>query len=233
MVTKALLSPLKVLIVEDDQELAAFVRTGLEDEGFSVTLAYDGSAGLREAEMHAFDIVILDVMLPWLDGFEVTKRLRLQHVRTPILLLTGRDAAHDIVKGLDSGADDYLAKPFDFEVLLARIRARTRRPSGKNSGQVRFADLYLDTSKHEATRAGRRLDLTRTEFSILECLMRSAGRVVRRNRITELVWGDRKVSDNNLDVYIRLLRTELDPPGMPRLLHTERGIGYSLREGIS
>jgi DNA-binding response OmpR family regulator len=221
--------PLKVLVVEDDKELASFVRTGLQDEGFGVTLSFDGSSGLRQAELHSFDIIILDVMLPWLDGFEVTKRLRLQKVRTPILLLTGRDAAEDIVKGLDAGADDYLTKPFDFEVLLARIRARTRA-GVRDTGQMRFADLYLDSKKHEATRAGRRIELTRTEFSILECLMRSAGRVVPRSRIIELVWGDREVSENNLDVFIRFLRTKLDPPGMSRLLQTERGIGYSIRE---
>jgi DNA-binding response OmpR family regulator len=227
------LTALKVLIVEDDKELAVFIRSGLEDEGFHVTLAFDGGSGLRQAEMHAFDIVVLDVMLPVLNGFEVTKRLRLQNVRTPILLLTARDAPEDIVKGLDAGADDYLTKPFDFEVFLARIRARTRSGLRKNSGKMRFADLYLDTETHEVTRAGRRLDLTRTEFSILECLIRSAGRVVPRSRIIELVWGDRDVSENNLDVFIRFLRTKLDSAGMPRLLHTERGVGYSIREGSS
>jgi DNA-binding response OmpR family regulator len=224
---------LKVLVVEDDKELAAFVRTGLEDEGCSVTLAFDGGSGLRQAEMHAFDMVVMDVMLPTLSGFEVTKRLRLQNVRTPILLLTGRDAPEDVVKGLDAGADDYLTKPFDFEVLLARIRARTRSAGGKNTRQMRYADLLLDTEKHEALRAGQRLELTRTEFSILECLMKSAGRVVPRGRIIETVWGDRDVSENNLDVFIRFLRIKLDQPGMARLLHTERGVGYSLREGTS
>ena len=196
----------------------------------NVTLSYDGGAGLREAEMHAFDIIILDVMLPWLDGLDVTRRLRLQNVRTPILLLTGRDSPADVVKGLDAGADDYLTKPFDFEVLLARIRARTRVVAGKNPGQIRFADLYLDSHRHEAWRDGRRLELTRTEFSILECLMRSAGHVVPRSRITEFVWGDRETSENNLDVFIRFLRTKVDPPGASRLVRTERGIGYSIRE---
>lgn len=229
---EAFLSALKVLVIEDDKELAAFVRTGLEDEGFNVTVSFDGGAGMRQAETHAFDIVVLDVMLPVLNGFEVTKRLRLQNIRTPILLLTGRDASGDVVKGLDAGADDYLTKPFDFEVLLARIRARTRSVS-RNSGQIRFADLYLDSEKHEVTRGGRRLELTRTEFSILECLMRSAGRVVPRNRITEVVWGDRDVSENNLDVFIRFLRNKVDQPGLSRLVHTERGIGYSVREGLS
>lgn len=223
-------SALKVLVVEDDKGFASFVRTGLLDEGFRVTLASNGGAGLRQAERHDFDIVILDVMLPTLDGFEVTRRLRLQNIRTPILLLTARDASADIVKGLDAGADDYLTKPFDFEILVARIRARTRAPGAANSDQLHFGDLFLDSHKHEATRGGQRLDLTRTEFSILECLMRAAGRVVLRSRIIEIVWGDREISDNNLDVFIRFLRTKVDPPGMPRRLHTERGFGYSLRE---
>ncbi len=181
--------------------------------------------------MHAFDIVVLDVMLPALNGFEVTRRLRLQHVRTPILLLTGRDAPGDVVNGLDAGADDYLTKPFSFDVLLARIRARTRSRAGKDGGQMRFADLSLDSEKHEVTRAGVKLELTRTEFLILECLMRSAGRVVPRSRIIELVWGEKEVSDNNLDVFVRFLRTKLEPSGMPRLLHTERGVGYSSGKG--
>ena len=228
---EAFQSALNILLVEDDKELAGFLREGLEDESCSVKVCYDGGSGLRQAEMHAFDIVLLDVMLPVLNGFEVTRRLRLQNVRTPILLLTARDAPEDIVKGLDAGADDYLTKPFEFEVLLARIRARTRSATGKNAAQIRFADLFLDTEKREAVRSGQRLDLTRTEFSILEILMRAAGRVVTRGRIIELVWGDRDVSENNLDVFIRYLRSKIDPPGLPRLLHTERGLGYSLKEG--
>lgn len=224
-------SALSVLVVEDDKELAGFVRQGLEDEGCAVRVCFDGGSGLRQAELHAYDIVLLDVMLPVLNGFEVTKRLRLQNVRTPILLLTARDAPEDIVKGLDAGADDYLTKPFEFEVLLARIRARTRTAVGKNAAQMRFADLFLDAEKHEAMRAGQRLELTRTEFSILEALMRAAGKVVTRNRIIDLVWGDREVSENNLDVFMRYLRSKVDRPGLPRLLHTERGLGYSIREG--
>jgi DNA-binding response OmpR family regulator len=227
---EAFKTALNVLVIEDDKDLAGFVRQGLEDENCIVKVCFDGGSGLRQAEMHAFDIILLDVMLPVLNGFEVTKRLRLQNVRTPILLLTARDAPEDIVQGLDAGADDYLTKPFEFEVLLARIRARTRSGSAKNAAQMRFADLFLDAEKHEAVRAGQRLDLTRTEFSILECLMRAAGRVVTRSRIIDLVWGDREVSENNLDVFIRYLRSKVDRPGLPRLLHTERGLGYSLRE---
>lgn len=156
---------------------------------------------------------------------------RMQNVRTPILLLTARDAPEDIIKGLDAGAEDYLTKPFDFEVLLARIRARTRTASGKNAAQMRFADLFLDIEKHEAVRDGQKLDLTRTEFSILECLIRAAGRVVTRSRIIELVWGDREVSENNLDVFMGYRRSKVDRPGLPRLVHTERGLGYTIREG--
>ncbi len=228
---EAFQSALHVLVVEDDRELAEFVRQGLEEESCVVKVCCDGGSGLRQAEMHAFDIILLDVMLPVLDGFEMTRRLRMQKVRTPILLLTARDTPEDIVKGLDAGADDYLTKPFEFDVLLARIRARTRSATGRNAAQMRYADLFLDTEKREASRAGKRLDVTRTEFSILECLMRAAGRVVTRQRIIDLVWGDRDVSENNLDVFMRYLRSKVDAPGMPRLLHTERGIGYSIREG--
>ena len=229
---EAFKSALNILLVEDDKDLAGFVRQGLEDESCIVKICYDGGSGLRQAEIHSFDIILLDVMLPVLNGFEITKRLRMQNIRTPILLLTARDAPEDIVKGLDAGADDYLTKPFEFEVLLARIRARTRSPSPKGAGQMRFADLFLDTEKREAVRGGQRLDLTRTEFSILECLMRAAGRVVTRSRIIELVWGDRDVSENNLDVFIRYLRSKVDREGLPKLLHTERGLGYSLKEDL-
>jgi DNA-binding response OmpR family regulator len=230
-VTEAFNIPLSVLVIEDDKDLAGYVSKGLADESCTVRVCHDGAAGLRQAQSHTFDVILLDVMLPGLDGFEVTRRLRLGKVRTPIILLTARDAPEDVVMGLDAGADDYLTKPFDFEVLLARIRARLRfAAAASNSTQMRFADLFLDAEKNEVVRAGQRLDLTRTEFSILECLMRSAGRVVRRSRIIEAVWGDRDISENNLDVFIRFLRNKVDPPGLPRLLHTERGVGYGLRE---
>ena len=224
-------SVLNVLLVEDDQELAGFVRQGLEDEGCRVKVCHDGGTGLQQGQRHAFDIIVMDVMMPTVDGFEVTRRLRLQNVHTPILLLTAREAPEDIVKGLDAGADDYLTKPFAFEVLLARIRARTRSTQAGNEAPKRFADLFLDGEKHEASRAGLPLNLTRTEFGILECLMKSAGRVVTRSRIIELVWGDRDVTENNLDVFMRSLRAKVDREGLPRLLHTERGMGYCLRDG--
>jgi len=220
---------MRVLLVEDDRELADYVRRGLEEEAYSVQVCFDGSSGLRAAERSAFDIIVLDVMLPFVDGLEVTRRLRRGGVCTPILLLTARDAPEDIVRGLDAGADDYLTKPFAFGVLLARLRARTRAVAPADARR-RFADLTIDLERNEAWRGKAALRLSRTEFSILECLMRSAGRIVTRDQLIETVWGDREVSSNNLDVFIRFLRVKVDLPGHRKLIHTERGVGYSLRD---
>lgn len=220
---------MRILLVEDDRDLADYVRRGLEEEEHAVVVCFDGASGLRAAERSAFDIIVLDIMLPFMDGLEVTRRLRLWHVRTPILLLTARDAPEDIVRGLDAGADDYLTKPFSFDVLLARVRARTRVATGADV-RSRFADLSMDLEHHEAWRGTTQLFLSRTEFSLLECLMRSAGRIVTRDQLIETVWGDREVSNNNLDVFIRFLRVKVDLPGHRKLIHTERGVGYSLRD---
>ena len=220
---------MRVLLVDDDREVADFVRRELEDESFDVTVAHDGASALRLAETSAFDMIVLDVMMPFMDGLQVTRRLRTQNISTPILLLTGRDAPEEIVSGLDAGADDYLTKPFSFDVLLARIRARTRKFDQKNV-QLRFADLLLDISEHKAWRGKRAMSLTRTEFAILECLLQSGGRVVTRERLIETIWSDREISENNLDVFIRFLRSKVDVPGSPKLIHTERGLGYSLRQ---
>ncbi len=220
---------MRVLLVEDDRELADYVRRGLEEEGHSVQACFDGSSGLRAAERSAFDIIVLDVMLPFVDGLEVTRRLRRGGVRTPVLLLTACDAPEDIVRGLDAGADDYLTKPFAFDVLLARLRARTRAVAPADARR-RFADLTIDLERNEAWRDNAAVRLSRTEFSILECLMRSAGRIVTRDQLIEAVWGDREVSSNNLDVFIHFLRLKVDLPGHRRLIHTERGVGYSLRD---
>ncbi len=218
---------MRILLVEDDRDVAEYVRRDLEEEGHAVTVCHDGGAGLRAAELSAFDIVVLDVMLPAMDGLEVTRRLRRAHVRTPILLLTARDAPEEIVRGLDAGADDYLTKPFAFDVLLARIRARTRPAAGAE--RLRYADLVLDRGTREARRGPRPIALTRTEFSILECLVRASGRIVPRDRLIDEVWADREVTYNNLEAFIRLLRAKVDPEGLPRLIHTERGVGYGLR----
>jgi DNA-binding response OmpR family regulator len=220
-----------ILVVEDDRELAEYVRRTLEEEGNKVSTCFDGRTGLRTAQTSPFDMIVLDVMLPYLDGLEVTRRLRAGAIRTPILLLTGRDAPQDIVRGLDAGADDYLTKPFSFEVLLARLRARTR-PSGSHMQVVlRYADLTANTETHEVWRGCMVLNLTPTEFAILECLMKSAGRIVTRQRLIDTVWGTaRDVGNNNLDVFMRLLRAKVDVPGQPRLIQTSRGVGYCLRQ---
>ncbi len=222
---------MRILLVEDDREIAGYIGRGLEEEGNRVTMCFDGVAGLRAAQTSAFDIVVLDVMLPFLDGFEVTRRIRAGKIATPIVLLTARDAARDVVRGLDAGADDYLIKPFSFEVLLARLRARTRATRAEERTRLQYADLKIDLESHEAWRAKRPLNLTRTEFAIVESLMRAGGRVVTRQRLIDSVWGaEREVGNNNLDVFIRFLRVKIDEPRLPRLIHTVRGIGYCLRE---
>ena len=219
---------MRILLVDDDVEVTEYVRRGLGEEGHTVLVCHDGTSALRSAELHAFDIIVLDVMMPFVDGFEVTRRLRRQHIHTPILLLTARDAPEDVVRGLDAGADDYLTKPFSFDVLLARIRVRTRT-RGDEEQRMRFADLALDAATREVWRGTRRIGLTRTEFAILECLMRASGRIVPRDTLIEEVWGQREVTYNNLEVFIRFLRAKLDCPGHRSLILTERGLGYRMR----
>ncbi|MGA7415082.1 MAG: response regulator transcription factor [Bryobacteraceae bacterium] len=222
---------MRILLVEDDRDVAGYVGRALEEEGNSVTTLFDGAAALRAAESSSFDIIVLDVMLPYLDGVQVTRRLRSASIHTPILLLTGRDGPEDIVRGLDAGADDYLTKPFSFEVLLARLRARTRPAATGRGSRLRFCDLTLDIESREVHRGNAALNLTRREFTILECLMKSAGRVVTRQRLIDAAWGsERDITDNNLDVFISLLRTKVDTPGKRRLIQTVRGVGYCLRE---
>jgi two-component system response regulator MprA len=218
---------MRILLVEDDRDVADFIRRELEDEGHVVSMCHDGASGLRAAELAAFDIIVLDVMMPFMDGLEVTRRLRQQHIHTPILLLTARDAPEEIVRGLDSGADDYLTKPSSFDVLLARIRVRTR--AAVQGQHLRYSDLTLDLGTREVWRGNRQITLTRTEFSILECLVRASGRIVPRDSLIEEVWGDRDVTYNNLEVFIRLLRGKVDVPDQVTLIHTERGVGYGLR----
>jgi len=221
---------MRVLLVEDDRELADYVRRALEEEHYCVTTCFDGSSGLKAIQTATFDLLVLDVMLPTLDGFQLTRRARLEGVQAPILFLTGRDAPEDIVRGLDAGGDDYVTKPFSLAVLLARVRARMRTADASRSGSFRFADLTIDFAARSVARAGRELRLTRTEFSILECLAKSAGRVVTRDRLLDAVWGDREVGGNNLEVFINFLRRKVDCPGNRKLIQTERGVGYSLRD---
>jgi len=225
---------MQVLVVEDERRMGELLRQGLEEEGHSVVLAANGRDGLEMAQSHAFDAIVLDVMLPALDGFSVARKLRAARNQTPILMLTARDAAADVVEGLNLGADDYLVKPFSFDVLLARLRAVSRRGAIPEPVPLRAADLTLNPASREVMRGGRRIALTRTEYSLLELLMKRCGRVVARENLIEAVWGfDSDVRSNTLDAFIRLLREKVDAAGDSKLIHTVRGVGYSLREGES
>jgi len=223
---------MRILIVEDEKDMAHLLKVGLEEENHVISLTFDGPSGLELARSCDFDVILLDVMLPKLDGFEVARRLRADGNRTPILMLTARDNVPDVVKGLDLGADDYLTKPFSFAVLLARLRAASRRKYNQPSSVLRVADLELDRATMAVTRARREINLTATEFRLLEFLMRRPGVVVSRNTIVDAVWGfDDEVNDNTVDAFIRLLRRKLDDPYEEKLIKTVRGVGYSLRAG--
>src|SRR5947209_2950536 len=222
---------MRILIVEDDQKLARQLQKGLAEQGYTARLAFEGHEGLRTARSGPFDVFVLDVMLPGIDGFSLVRRLRASGSVTPILLLTARDTAEDIVTGLEAEADDYLTKPFSFKVRVARLRALSRRKQVEPSTDLHIADLVLDSAKHEVRRAGVPIPLTPREFEFLELLLQNSGRVLTRNRLIEAVWGnDRDVESNTVDVFIRQLRTKLEPPGTSKLIHTIRGIGYTLRE---
>ncbi len=224
-------APMQILVIEDETRLARLIQRGLEEEGHSAIIAADGADGLSLALAHPFDVIVLDIMLPRLDGLSVAKRLRESGNRTPILMLTARDSDLDIVTGLDSGADDYLTKPFSFDVLLARIRAVSRRGDIPRPTVLRCADLTLDPATREAQRGPRRITLTRTEYALLEMLLRRAGHVVPRDTLLDAVWGfSSDVESNTLDAFMRLLRAKVELPGEPKLIHTVRGVGYTLRE---
>jgi len=222
---------MRILIVEDDWKLARQLKKGLDEDGHYAAVAHEGREGLEAALAGEFDVVVLDVMLLGMDGFTIVRRLRAQQVRTPILLLTARDANEDIVTGLDAGADDYLTKPFSFEVLLARLRALSRRKQVEPNICMQVGDLALDPAAHEVRRGGSPMSLSRTEFALLELLMRKPARVITRTRLMEAVWGyDKDVQSNTLDVFMRQLRSKVELPGSRKLIHTIRGIGYSLRD---
>lgn len=221
---------MQLLIVEDDQKLARLIQQGLEDNGHSAVVTFDGPEGLLAAQSGEFDVIILDVMLPDLDGLSVVRRLREGSIGTPVLLLTGRDANQDVVAGLDAGADDYLTKPFSFQVLLARLRALARRKHTDPRLVLQVADLTLDPARCEVRRAGILLSLTRKEFVLLEILLGNAGRVMMRDRLIERIWGNADVESNSLDVLVRQLRSKIDLPGSRKLIHTIRGLGYVVRE---
>jgi DNA-binding response OmpR family regulator len=222
---------MKILVVEDDAKMAELLRRGLAGQGHTIDVAADGIKGLEKAQASSFDAIVLDVMLPGMDGLQVAKRLRASGVRTPILMLTARDSVPDIVRGLDVGADDYLTKPFSFDVLAARLRVMSRRSGAESLSVLQVADLTLNAETHEVHRGKMALVLTRTEFVILEHLLRRTGRVVSRDDLIEAIWGiDREVGSNTLDVFIFQLRSKTEVGGASRLIQTVRGFGYCVRE---
>jgi DNA-binding response OmpR family regulator len=222
---------MKLLIVEDETHMADLLRKGLTEEGHTAICAYDGAEGLDVARSYEFDVIILDVMLPKLNGYDVAKRLRAEKIRTPILMLTAKDTVPDIVRGLDLGVDDYMTKPFSFDELLARLRSVRRRVSAAGEGELRVGDLVLDPAGRDVVRGDVHISLTRTEYNLLERLMFRVGKVVSRRSLIESVWGfDREIEENTLDAFMHLLRIKVDFPGKPKLIHTVRGVGYLIRE---
>ena len=216
-----------VLIVEDEKKMAELLKKGLEEENHSVSLAFDGRDALEMAEALDYDAIVLDLMLPGIDGFEVARRLRKGGNKTPILVLTARDTVPDVVKGLDIGADDYMTKPFSFEEFLARLRA----VSAPRPTLLQVGDLVLNPATHVAKRGGEDISLSRTEFRLLEFLMRRAGRVVARNTIVHSVWDSNDdVEENTLDAFISLLRNKVDRDHKVKLIQTVRGTGYTIRD---
>jgi len=222
----------KVLVVDDEAAVRESLRRALSLEGYSVELAADGAEALhRLGDGAATDAVVLDVLMPGVDGLEVCRRLRKAGNSVPVLMLTARDEVADRVAGLDAGADDYLVKPFALEELLARLRALLRRSTDSDAGLLRFADLELDPATRDVRRGGEPIELTRTEFALLELFMRNPRQVLTRSVIFERVWGyDFGSSSNSLDVYIGYLRRKTEAGGKPRLVQTVRGVGYALRE---
>jgi two-component system copper resistance phosphate regulon response regulator CusR len=219
----------RILLVEDEVRVAGFIAKGLREQAYAVDIAADGEQALYHAAVNEYDLVILDVMLPIKDGHTVCRELRGSGFGSPILMLTARDAVDDRVAGLDSGADDYLAKPFDFKELLARLRALLRRSAGLRPQVARVADLALNTASHGVTRAGKPVSLTAKEYALLEYLVLNEGRVVGREQIAQHVWDESfDPFSNVIDVYIKRLRAKLDTGFPRRLIHTRRGEGYIL-----
>src|SRR5215470_6925844 len=222
----------RVLIAEDDPGVRRFVVKGLQEQAYAVDAVATGPAALEQAEINSYDLIILDVMLPGLSGFEVCRGLRELGLKIPVLLLTARDAVEDRVAGLDHGADDYLTKPFEFRELLARMRALLRRPAELKPAQIHVADLTLDTAAQTANRAGRSISLTHKEYALLEYLVRNVNRVVGRAEIAEHVWDEEFDPFSNLiEVYVNRVRRKVDSGSANPLLHTRRGAGYVLSAG--
>ncbi len=221
---------MRVLVVEDAKDMNRLIVKTLTRAGYSVDGCYNGEEALDFLAGAEYDAILLDVMMPKMDGYALLERLRSQGMDTPVLFLTARDAISDRVKGLDLGADDYLVKPFDFEELLARIRAMTRKKAGKRSNVFTLGDLQVDAQSHTVTRGGQEINLLPKEFTILEYMIRNQGTVLSREQLENQIWNyERSGSSNNIDVYISKLRKKIDGEGQSRLLHTIRGVGWVLR----
>lgn len=221
---------MRILVVEDEDKVASFIRRALEEESYAVDVCADGAQGLDMALDKGYDLIVLDLMLPGLSGLEILKEIRKMKVQTPVLILTARSQVDQKVKGLDSGADDYLTKPFAIEELLARVRALLRRGSGETGGLLQIDDLVLNPATREVTRGGKRIELTAKEYALLEYLMRNVGRVLTRPMIAEHVWNlDFDTFTNVIDVYMNYLRNKIDRGQERKLIQTVRGSGYVLK----
>lgn len=222
---------MKILIVEDEHLIATSLKKGLEQEHYTVDIAFDGLEGYDLAASGDYDIILLDLMLPGLDGLSICKKLRQENIHTPILMLTAKSQLDDKIKGFDSGADDYLTKPFAFEELLARIRALSRRPQKANSKILSLADLSLDTTNFIVKRGNHEIRLSSKEYSLLECLLRHQNQILSKDQIIQYVWSyESDILPNTIEVYIRNLRQKIDQPFKKKLIQTIRGFGYKISE---
>jgi DNA-binding response OmpR family regulator len=223
----------KILVIEDSARMARSLKKGLSEECYTVDVAADGASGLELAQGGEYDLLLLDINLPDMDGFAVIRALRERRSDVPVIMVTARDNVRDRIEGLDAGADDYVTKPFAFEELLARIRATMRRPGARAEPLFRYADIVLDPAKGQATRAGQALGLSAREFELLRVFMANPGRVLTRARLYDTVWGTEYDGLSNvLEVYVNYLRTKLEKGGRPRVIHTVRGRGYAFGEEI-
>jgi DNA-binding response OmpR family regulator len=222
---------MNILVIEDEKKIAHFIKNGLKEEGYAVDVCYDGETGLNHAQINEYDLLVVDLMLPKIDGLTLCKNFRKENTTTPILILTARSSIQDKVTGLDSGANDYLTKPFAFEEFLARIRALLRVKTNAVSNKLKYADLSMDLLTHTVKRGTKDISLTTKEFSLLEYLLRNAETVVTRTMISEHVWGvDFETFTNSIDVYINYLRNKIDHGFDKKLIHTLRGRGYILKK---
>jgi len=232
--SKALLGtarPMRILVIEDEKKVATFIKKGLVEEHYAVDTAFEGEEGLYLSEINEYDLIVLDLMIPKIDGFGVLKKIRERKNNVPILVLTAKDSIDDTVRGLDAGCDDYLTKPFAFAELLARIRALLRRDKKEKESVLRIADLSLSIVTHKVMRQGKEIELTSKEYALLEYFMRNPEKVLTRTMISEHVWDYHFDSNTNvIDVYVNYLRKKIDKDFDPKLIHTIRGIGYMMKK---